>query len=150
MPRPSDPSGYTLTELILLLALFALLSALAVPSFSNVLARDRTRAILDRLSGDLYLARSVAVRRAQPITIRFDPPTGCAARYELVDVGGEVLRRVTTDPGDTGVCLESNVDRAMRVNARGLLVGSPRTIRASRGEVADSVTISMVGRVYRW
>lgn len=150
MPRLSDSSGYTLAELILLLVLFALLSAMAVPSFANVLARARIRATLDRLSGDVYLARSLAARGAQPISIRFDPSAGCATRYELVNLAGEVLRQVTTDPGDTGVCLESNVGRAMRVNARGLLVGSPRTIRASRGGVADSVTISMVGRVYRW
>jgi hypothetical protein len=38
----------------------------------------------------------------------------------------------------------------MRIDARGILTGSPRTVRAAAGGVADSVVISIVGRVLRW
>lgn len=150
MSRPAISPGYTLIELCLLLVLFALLSSLAVPSLSGTLSAARTRAALDRLSADIFLARSMAARAGSPILVRFDPPSGCAEFYELTDATGAVLRRASTSVADTGVCLSSNVARAMKVNSRGMLTGSPRTLRAASGAARDSATISMVGRVYRW
>ena len=92
MARPPDRSGFTLIELCLLLVLFALLSALAVPSFSRTIAEARSRAVLDRLAGELFLARSLATRHSRPLLIRFDPATGCAASYAVVTDEGAVLR----------------------------------------------------------
>lgn len=143
-------SGFTLIELCLLLVLFGVLSSLAVPSLSESLARARTGAVLNRLSGDLFLARSLAAREGRPVRVRFEPASGCADLYELVTEEGRVLRRVTANPARTGVCLRGNVPGAMRVNSRGMLIGSPRRVVARSGRAADSVTISLVGRVYRW
>src|SRR5690606_1902637 len=143
-------AGFTLIELCLLLALFAILSAFAVPSFSATLAQARARASLDRLTGDLYLARALAARAGRPVSLRFEPAAGCAAHYLLLADDERVLRRVTAAPEVTGVCLRSNVARAMRIDARGMLVGSPRRLVATAGAAADSVTVSIVGRVYRW
>src|SRR5690606_26535278 len=126
MSLRSSSSGFTLIELSLLLVLFALLSAMAVPSFTNSMSRARARAAIDRLSGDVFLARSVAAQRGLPVYIRFEPPSGCADHYELSDGTGALVRRVTVRQEDTGVCLSSNVARAMRVDSRGMLVGSPR------------------------
>lgn len=148
-PRSSS-SGFTLIELSFLLVLFALLSALAYPSLSRTLSRARAQAALDRLTADLFLARALAVRTARPLSIRFDPPTGCADRYEIVDDSGRVLRRVTVRAESSGVCLSSNAAAAMRVNARGVLTGSPRKLHARSGREADSATVSIVGRVHRW
>jgi type II secretory pathway pseudopilin PulG len=149
MSRRWSSPGFTLIELSLLLVLFALLSALAIPSFSGTLSRARTRAALDRLAGDLFLARSLAARSGRPLRVRFGPAGECADFYEITGDTG-VLRRVTVRSGSAGVCLSSNVPGAMRVNSRGMLVGSPRTVWARSGGEADSATISIVGRVYRW
>jgi type II secretory pathway pseudopilin PulG len=149
MSRPLPSAGFTLIELAILLVLFGLLAGMAVPSLSRTMSRARVDAALSRLSADLFLARALAVREARPLRIRFLPPTGCAVRYEIVTDSGAVLRSVTSDPERTGVCLGSNVARPMRVNARGMLIGSPRTLRASRGDIADSAVVSIVGRVYR-
>lgn len=150
MDRSGPPPGFTLIELCVLLVLFALLSSLAVPSLSATMARARTAAVLNRLSGDLFLARTLATRGGASVSLRFEPPEGCAERYELVSADGSVLRRVVMGGDASGVCLTSNVSRAMRVNSRGMLVGSPRTLHARSGRAVDSVTISMVGRVLRW
>lgn len=149
MPRRLPPSGFTLVELSLILVLFALLAAMAVPSLSGTLSAARVDGVLSRLSADIYLARSLAVKDGRPLSIRFTPPVGCAAHYEIATDAGEVLRRVTVDPGGAGVCLTSNVTRAMRIDGRGVLTGSPRTVRATAGRAADSVAISIVGRLLR-
>jgi hypothetical protein len=52
--------------------------------------------------------------------------------------------------GAGGVCLSSNVARAMVIDSRGMLVGSPRMIYGRAGEQVDSVSVSMAGRMYRW
>jgi prepilin-type N-terminal cleavage/methylation domain-containing protein len=150
MVRPASSPGFTLIELIILLVVFALLSAMAVPSFSHALARARAAGTLNRLSGDVFLARALAARAGRPVLIRFTPSSGCADSYELLAEDGGVLRAVTTREEVTGVCLRSNAPQAMRVNGRGMLVGSPRRLYAASGAAVDSATVSMVGRVLRW
>jgi type IV fimbrial biogenesis protein FimT len=150
MSRRLPAPGFTLIELSLVLVLFALLAGMAVPSLSGTLSRARVDAVLSRLSADIFLARSLAARDSRRLLIRFEPATGCAAAYQIVSDAGEVLRRTTVDGDGGGVCLSSNVSTPMRVNARGLLIGSPRTLRVVAGAVADSVTVSIVGRLLRW
>lgn len=150
MKHPVLTAGFTLIELCLVLALFAILAGAAVPSLTGMMSRVRIQGVLGGLSSDLYLARSLAARQNRPLSVRFLPSDGCADAYEIVADDGAVLRRVTTAASTTGVCLGSNVARAMHVNSRGMLVGSPRTIRARSGSSADSVTVSIAGRVYRW
>lgn len=143
-------AGFTLIELALLLALLSLLGALAVPSLSGTLAGARTRSTLDRLTADLYLARAQALRDGHAIQIRFQPPEGCASRYEIVagiDQASPVVQQRIPDPD---VCLRSNSATPLRVNARGMLIGSPRKLYASSGGVIDSLSISFIGRVHRW
>ena len=143
----SRSDGFTLAELCLLLVLFALLSALAVPSLSGTIAQSRVRGAMGRLTGDIHLARALAARSGQPVRIRFEPVEGCAERYLIEDHAGSVLRTVAV--GADHVCLSSNVTRPMLVNGRGMLSGSPRRIHARSGSAADSAVISIVGRVLR-
>jgi hypothetical protein len=46
--------------------------------------------------------------------------------------------------------VSDNVAQAMVIDSRGMLVGSPRMIHGRAGSQADSVSVSMAGRVYRW
>jgi type IV fimbrial biogenesis protein FimT len=142
------PPGTTLVELLVVLAIIGLLTALAAPSMTGYLERARARAALDRLTGDLYQARVVAVREGTRVQIRFVPNSGCAARYELFRVDREEVMRAVPVEGP-GVCLRSNVSRALSIDSRGLLLGSSRTIFASAGGARDSLIISIAGRVLR-
>lgn len=142
--------GTTLIELLVVLAIVLLLSALAVPNMSGYIDRAGVRAALDGLTGDLYQARSLAVREGTRIQLRFVPRSGCADRYELVRMDHDVVMRTVPVEGRArGVCLRSNVSRAFSIDSRGMLVGSARTVFATAGNQKDSIIISIVGRVYR-
>lgn len=52
------------------LTVLALLLSIAVPSFTRLLAANRLQALSSELVAGLNLARSEAVRRAQPVTLR--------------------------------------------------------------------------------
>jgi type IV fimbrial biogenesis protein FimT len=68
-PRPHQ-GGFTLIELTVTLALAALLTVLAAPSFSRLIADNRSTTQTEEFMGALQLARSEAIRRGVAITLR--------------------------------------------------------------------------------
>lgn len=70
--------GYTLTELLIALAITAVVMAAATPSFANLLQNNRLTTSLNTLATTLHYARSEAIKRNQPIVIcKGTPDTGC-------------------------------------------------------------------------
>ena len=59
--------GLTLIELMVALAIVALLMTLAVPSFGSVLARHRLKAAAEQLAADLAEARLLAAQRGHAL-----------------------------------------------------------------------------------
>lgn len=63
--------GFTLVELLVTLAVFGLLLALAVPSFTSMIQNNRIRGTTQELQATLQWARSEAIRRNGPIFVTF-------------------------------------------------------------------------------
>jgi len=63
--------GFTLIELMVVVALAAVLLSLAAPSFTGFLAKKRVEGVLSELTTDLQYARSEAVSRNAPVRISF-------------------------------------------------------------------------------
>ncbi|HEV2145898.1 MAG TPA: GspH/FimT family pseudopilin [Longimicrobiaceae bacterium] len=156
---PRDVRGFSLLELLTALVIVGVLTSLAAPAMDRALARMRTRAALDRFTGDLYHARILAVRSGRAVVVQFPGSERCggaANRYGtdhyLVlarDGSDRVLKRVALGGG--GLCLEMNQSDSMRFDSRGMLRGlGNRTVVARRGgDVRDSLTVSRAGRILR-
>jgi type IV fimbrial biogenesis protein FimT len=67
--KPHDVRGVTLLELIVGLAILAVLGTLALPSMHGRLARERLGAAAEALAGDLADARFEAARRGAPLHV---------------------------------------------------------------------------------
>lgn len=99
--------GFTLVELVVTLAVAAVLLVLAAPFYTKITERNTLNAVSTLLSGHMQLARSEAIKRGGPVTLcPSGDGTTCAGttRWELgwlvfrddgaagqVDVGDELI-----------------------------------------------------------
>ncbi|MEX1670383.1 GspH/FimT family pseudopilin [Zhongshania guokunii] len=61
--------GYTLIELMVTVAVVAVLATVAIPNFSSFISKSRERADVQSMLKALVAARSEAVVRARPVTL---------------------------------------------------------------------------------
>jgi len=85
-PAQRRQRGLTMIEMAIALAVLAILGALAIPSFSNRLARERLAANAESLAADVSEARFDAARRGQ-------------ALYVLAGTGPGACWAIGTQPG---------------------------------------------------
>ncbi|ACR11044.1 hypothetical protein TERTU_3176 [Teredinibacter turnerae T7901] len=69
IPVNANQSGFTIIELMVVVAIAAVLMVLAVPSFEDSSAKSAVRAGVNNLQSDLAFARSTAITRSRPVAI---------------------------------------------------------------------------------
>lgn len=71
------PTGYTLVELLIGLAVLAILMTVALPTFADLIDSQRLRAAAHQLIADLRLARNMALTRpaSLPVGVQFQAGT---------------------------------------------------------------------------
>ena len=71
-------TGITLVELLIVIAIAAILASLAGPSFSDFINRTRQSSVVSQLVSDLNRARSEAIKRNTPVLLcEGDTDTEC-------------------------------------------------------------------------
>lgn len=95
---PARSAGVSTIELVMALAIAAILAAIAMPSFGSVIERYRLRRAGEDMAATIYLARAEALRRGGQVTLRKALPPGCVVR-EVADwsCGWQLLAAVTDD-----------------------------------------------------
>jgi len=121
--RTAPPRGLTLVELLVTLAVVAILAMVAVPSMQSHLAARSTAGGADQLMQALRLARSESIKRLTPVTL-------CATSHPDAvspDCGGDWASGWL-------VFVDSDRDAAVGGNDLVLKVGS---VPASAGRLAE-------------
>jgi type IV fimbrial biogenesis protein FimT len=114
--------GFTLFELLMTVALAAIILTIGLPSFSNTLARNRQNIEINALFHAIHLAREESIRRREVMTV-------CASSDQRTCSGGLdwsagwILFNNTdrdsppqVDPGEA-VVMAHRVDASVRVSA---------------------------------
>nr|WP_315465096.1 GspH/FimT family pseudopilin [uncultured Rhodoferax sp.] len=73
--------GFSIIELMVVIAILAVLSSLAGPSFIEAIRQYKIKAAADELTSQIQLARSEAIRRGFPVLL--SRTTGCS--NQLID-----------------------------------------------------------------
>ena len=68
-PPPTRGSGFTLVELMVTIAVLAIIASIAIPSMRSLIASNRLAAMSTDVVASLQLARSEAIRRNAPVTV---------------------------------------------------------------------------------
>ncbi|MBD1399405.1 GspH/FimT family pseudopilin [Pelobacter sp. M08fum] len=76
MKPVTNQRGFTLIEIIIAMAIFAILAAIAVPNFNVWRQNSQLRSDVRLILGALQQARVEAITRNQPVTITFDNSWG--------------------------------------------------------------------------
>lgn len=83
------PWGFTVIELMVVIAVLAVLAALAAPSFTPLIERWRVRQAAEGLQSSLYYARAEAIRRGGGVILQKLPQgtDGCTQAATSADWG---------------------------------------------------------------
>lgn len=102
----SAARGFTAIELMVTVAILAVLAAMAAPSFTGLMERWRGRQVTEGLQSSLYLARSEAIRRGGNIQINANS-NGWSNGWTVAYVAGGVNTplQTATVPANTSVTL---------------------------------------------
>ena len=107
--------GVTLMECLVALAIMAILSVLAVPSFRDLLARRTVLVTAEALVDDLRFARTEALKRGGQVSV-CSSANGLACSQSAVWVEGWI---VFVDGGNTAVVEQFNREAYATVNQTG-------------------------------
>jgi Tfp pilus assembly protein FimT len=134
--------GFSLAELVLLLAVVGLLFGIALPRLSSTLDRIEVGAAANHLAAAHGRARMMAITRSQVLILSVEP-----TRLAIYPRGQAGLLWSEEGPLSSGVTLAGPA-RQFTFSPEGLTLGlSNATLRLARGSASRTVVVSRLGRV---
>lgn len=142
--------AFSLAELVIIVAIMSLLFGLARPRMISYVEKDRVRVLSRRIALDLAMARSEAIKRRSPVTVKFDSNgsgyeipqiinvhtvDGLLSKYR-VEIEGSNEFKAEIVGVDFGGVSEVSFDRFGIPNSEG-------TIEIASGEAGATIEVNM-------
>lgn len=160
MKIPDPHAGFTLIEMMITVAVLALIVAVAAPSFSGTIARTRLKSQAMRVVDVIEFAKSEATKSSitrstatgtwnTTVTISVTGGGSWSVIAQSVDAEGTATQRTASYADATGVTLASPDSATMTMNFRRVVTGdvdTPLVLQASNGDQIQ-ISVSASGRV---
>jgi len=148
--RTRGSAGFTMIELLVTVAIAAILAALAAPSFSDLIASQRAKAVASELYVALLRARSEAVTRNANVTLS-PKAGGWQNGWQILDPANAA--RVLEDRGATSNAAINTASSGVTFQGSGRVQGvsAPTFVIATAGGSAvkyQCVSVELSGRPY--
>lgn len=135
-------SGFTIIELMVVLALVAVVAGIAIPNFSRLIENNRVVSTTNSAVGLINFARSEAVRRGQAVTVEADANTMTA----VLAADNSVIRRIEPASGNTTITSGTLTFRASGLTTLGLADPSVTFVICSGAPEGREITVGRGGR----
>lgn len=149
MSRPKEMAGFTLVELMVVVAIIAILASIGFPSFRTLMLDNRLTATTNSLLGALQLARSEAVMQRTNINVcgANADSNACTADTDwslgaLVMRGGTIIKVVP--PVSSAVTITGSANQ-ITYAADGTTSAATLTIADSR-PASRQISINAIGQ----
>lgn len=76
-------AGFTAIELLVVLAIVAILTTVAVPGFQGLIDNYRVRRAVEDLTATIYFARTEAIKHGGEVLLRKTTPAGCTGSSQI-------------------------------------------------------------------
>lgn len=151
-------SGFTLLELMVTIAIAAILAGIAIPSFKSSISGNRLTTSTNDLVTALNLARSEAVKRGLPVVVRRIQTNWKDGWRVFVDENNDndytsgtdiELRRYSALPSSLSLTGNANFVDFIRYNPSGQSLADGSFVLCDSGAIAGAkmIIVSPVGRV---
>jgi prepilin-type N-terminal cleavage/methylation domain-containing protein len=158
--KAKGKGGFTLPEMLAVVAVIGIMTAIVAPRMTLWAAIIRTRGATNRIAADLAYTRQVAARTGSRARLVLERSADCPAppgwtaghRYRVIRAGRDSIvaqRDLRLDGAP--LCMASNGPGPVEFRSTGVLVGfDNRTIVVRQDAYPpDTLTLSAVGRVRR-
>ncbi|TFH87054.1 prepilin-type N-terminal cleavage/methylation domain-containing protein [Billgrantia azerbaijanica] len=144
--------GFTLIELIITVAVVAILATIAVPGFQGMMASNRLASDYNELLSGLHFARSEAIKRRQDVSFEVMTSSPWEYRVYVTSDGSGSAIRIRKASGDV---VAASDDDVVEFNRLGRIVegsdcdgGCTLTVSHDNGD-SKTIEISGFGRIGR-
>lgn len=132
-----NKTGFTLLELIIVVAILGIVSAIAAPNYMNYMADRRLKGAARMVMSDLMAARQKAVSQNINVTVAF------TSSYTYTITGEATARDIRKEYYDVALAASGNPV----FYPRGTAAGTTVTVTSSRTGVSKYVKAASTGRV---
>lgn len=148
--------GFTIFEMMVVVAIAAVVSAFAIPAFRNVMANTRVNSVAEEFTNSVALARNTAIARRRTVVLMPAAADAASWTLRLDSKTGQVLSehqveepvRLDYTPNVTVVTFNPNGYVQQTEPAVGPLDLSVTVCDASsRREFGRTITVTRVGRI---
>ena len=151
--------GFTLIELIIVVAIIGIFSAVAIPSIKDMTDRNRLKNIVETMAQDIQLARSEAVKRNSDIFLTVDESAAwcygidsnaagcdCTVTNSANDAYCDLKRIVSTDFSNISVTAANTNLASVTFTPTGVAQNTGK-IEFVSGNMLARLNVNVVGRI---